>query len=374
MNTDPVTVKRIEWLRIFPVLHLWHAARMAFCVRTLIPMFFAFVLAWVGAYQICQSTNSVPLDENTSDAALNPTTHVLQVFPWRSVQPPRRFHEVSLRPDVQIFTTGYFPAPVQACVVSLMSLLTSSDHILRDAAVLTLIAALLMLFGVAVARSTATEFCTQTRTGAVASIKLAIVDLPKSLLSTVLATVLIAIPVLLLNAAAWLAVMPGLGESVAMIAWPVITLLAVFASLTAVVVTTAWFLSLAAIGTDRCTGSDALSRGVNYVLSHKLQTVGYVSTVSIISKLAWWLVYVVQINANALLEPRFRKFIPIARREPRADVNGPEAALQWWQSAINIAPEVVEFGAFVSGLTLIYILLRQKEDGVQLRELDGGRR
>jgi len=347
---------------------------MAFCVRTLIPMFVAFVLAWIGVYQICQVTNSVPLDENTSDAALQTTTHVLQVFPWRSVQPPRRFHEVSLRPNVQIFTSGSFPAPVQACMVTLVSLLTSSEHTLRDAAVLALLAGMFMIFGVAAARSTATEFCTQTRTGAIAAIKLAIVDLPKSLLSTVLATVLIAIPILMLNAAAWLAVIPGIGESVAMVVWPVITLLAVFASLTAVVVTIAWFLSLAAIGTDRCTGSDALSRGINYVLSHKLRTIGYLSAVAILSKLSWWLVTAILMNANALLEPRFRELIPTARRKDDGDVSGPEAALQWWQSAINIAPEVVEFGAFVSGLTLMYILLRQKEDGVQLRELDGGRR
>ena len=31
-------------------------------------------------------------------------------------------------------------------------------------------------------------------------------------------------------------------------------------------------LSLAAVATDDCVGADALSRGINYVLSHKLKT------------------------------------------------------------------------------------------------------
>ena len=45
--------------------------------------------------------------------------------------------------------------------------------------------------------------------------------------------------------------------------------------------------------------------------------------------------------------------------------------LSGWMTAAQQIPQAVHLGVFLSGMTIVYVLLRQVEDGVHLREIDG---
>ncbi len=345
---------------------------MGFRMRMFIPMFLAYVLAWIGIYQVCRMTDA------SSPTGVNNTTlqdvDELKAFPWRAVNPADGITPADkLLPDGIDYGGDSLPAPIAAGVHALSSAINASGQLRRDVAVLAIVAALLLSFGTACARATATEFCQQTRTGALASLKYSLQMFPRGLLSTLLAAILIGIPLSLLWFATWLSSLSGNGDTLAMYTWPILALLAVVAALTTIVVTIGWLLSLAAIGTDRCTGSDALSRGINYVLSHKLRTAWYLYAVIVLSKMAMMLTQSILMMANGLLEGRFPNLVPTARIETVDADNLSHIALQWWHSAIAVTPHIVEFSVWTSGITLIYVLLRQREDAVSLREIDGGR-
>ena len=271
--------------------------------------------------------------------------------------------------------TGVWPAPVSAAVVAGTAVWKSSDDPILAAGALGWTAFMLLIFGTAIARSTATGFCLQTRTGAVASLRFSIVSLRQSLLSTLLAVLLVSIPLGLTAFASWMAQAGRAGSWLVMVGWPLVYLLAVLSVLTGVVVGIAWLLSLGAIGTDQCAGSDALSRGINYVLSHKLKTAWYLVVVLLLSKLSFFLSHCILLAADNVLAGHFAGLMPRSKPSmvPPVEADGFAGTMLYlWHLSIGLLPAAVEIGVFLTGTTLLYILLRQAEDAVQLREMDGG--
>ena len=230
---------------------------------------------------------------------------------------------------------------------------------------------LIGIFGVAVARSTATEFCRGSRTGPLAALQFSITRGGSTLLSAAIATGAVAslvIPLLLAglvsNASSFFGVLVMYG-------WPLLFLTSGLAICAVPIFVIGWGLSIAAIGTDDCNGADSLSRGVNYFLSHVLLTTWYFCLTifaSLTSKLIGWLLLEA---ATSLLASRIVSVFQRLLR-PMEDVSTTaELVLQKTHIALKFLPETLQLGAFLSGLCLMYVLLREKEDAVQFCEVDG---
>ena len=144
----------------------------------------------------------------------------------------------------------------------------------------------LLTFGVAIARSAATEFCIHSRTGAVSALRFSFQHFTAGLVSTLLTAGIVAAPLLIVFVTGWMAEFVPVGSWLVVICWPILFLLGVVSVVATVVCLPGWMLSLAAIGTDQCSGADALSRGINYVLSHKLLTAFYLLVVVVVSNVS----------------------------------------------------------------------------------------
>ncbi|MEQ9406636.1 MAG: hypothetical protein RIK87_02880 [Fuerstiella sp.] len=374
MNQDPVTVNVADWGKLFPVLHLGHAMRLGFRLRVILPAFLCYTAMWLGLFYIAAATipwfsTGEPLPETSEVDTVRP-------FPGHLLQPSPDASDHAVRTDAALpdtVTGRVLPAPVQAGLAAAAGLLTAAPLTERRLLTLGWLAICLMVFAVAIARSTATQFCQQTRTGATKGLRFAASQLKKTALSTVLAAFIVAVPMVMLFISAWLSrTTPG--TWLAAMAWPVVYLLALLTVLTTLVTGLGWLLSLSAIGTDQCTGSDALSRGINYVLSHKLRTACYVTVVLIQSWLALLVSQTLLNISTAVIRPRFHQLVELATGHSIEKNNLSTTVLHWWQVSVGMLPYTIQLGVLLAGLTLIYVLLRQAEDAVHLRELDGGAR
>lgn len=112
-----------------------------------------------------------------------------------------------------------------------------------------------------------------------------------------------------------------------------------------------WLLSLAAIAIDRCDGAEGLSRGISYVLSRWQRVVIYTITgfvlIAICNIVFWWLASVA---------------IPLTAA----------AGAQSNASLFKNFAEILRLSVFFCEIAIAYVLLRNVEDGVSLREMDSG--
>ena len=132
-----------------------------------------------------------------------------------------------------------------------------------------------------------------------------------------------------------------------------------------------WSVSIGAIGTDDCDGADALSRGVNYFLSHKLVTFCYLHLIvlaSVVAKLFGWVLW---LGSSSLLDARMPQVAAQLRTPTTPTTTLGTALLHRTHDALQHLPDCFQLAAFLSGLTLMYVLLRQKEDAVNITEIDG---
>lgn len=332
MNQDPVTIKGIDWLRVFPVLNLWHAVRMGFRVRVLLPCLLTPTWLFV-------------------NPEWSPTL-------WRFNSNESR----KINPE-----TPTLPSPINMIDhVTREIFLSHSDWPIGSFSTLMLAMLFTTLIGIAVARATATEFCRQTRTGAFASLKFAVTNFTKGLISLALT---IGITAAALSAFRLVAKVPALfsmNSIVTNLCFPFVLLLCLLSVLTALVCVVGWLFSLAAIGTDRCSGADALSRGINYVLSHKLYTTTIAVGSIAISYVCARIVRNVLALSMPLLNTEFSTIITPSSTPPPVEI--------WdvWLKGLQVLPNAVQLGVFLAGMTIGYVLLRQAEDAVRLREMDGG--
>ncbi|MDG1897934.1 MAG: hypothetical protein P8J37_23785 [Fuerstiella sp.] len=329
MNQDPVKVDRVEWLRLFPGLSLLQAARLGFRVRVLVPACFCLMVF----------------------AARQNVAEIL----WDFSPPPDRLR-IAYRIEEPVF-----PVPVKAVVTGASRILASGIlnnpwefvSVIWSGLVLT-------VFGIAVSRSAATEYCIHSRTGVFSAMRFSFKHFTAGLVSTVLAASIVMAPLLVVSIAGWVMNFGSAGAWLVAICWPIVFLFGMLSIVVTIMCLIGWMLSLAAIGTDQCSGADALSRGINYVLSHKLLTALYLVTVIVVSsaaaRIADWL-----IKAGTSV---------VSSRIENNHGTSP-GILTDWMTAIQQVPHAVHLGVFLSGVTIMYVLLRQAEDGVHLREIDG---
>ncbi len=279
-------------------------------------------------------------------------------------------YEISMYPDVHYLDA--FPLPLSFVAAGQGQILTGKNaggtHVMLE----VFGALLLVIFGTAISRSAAMQFCKGSRSGAFASLRFAVVQLPRTILSTGLAGLIVATPILLISLLGWLAGF-DLPAALIVLVWPLLVAASIFGFATSLVVGVGWILSLSAIATDECSGSDALSRGINYVLSHKTRTLVYLAITSALSTIAYWAATGLLEVADAILRVRFGGLVE-ASRNSGASGGVVGNALSFWNDAFDCLPRAIEFSVFMAGITMMYVLLRYFEDAVELREMSGGRR
>ncbi len=219
-------------------------------------------------------------------------------------------------------------------------------------------ALVLGLFGTAIARAVATDFCQQSGAGVVASVSYACRHWQSTLLATGLA---LAFPAGLRGLISLAGLLPELGsggEWIAAAVWGIIFLLAVILALMFVVGGLAWLLSLAATGTDGCTGAEALSRCISYILSHPLWVAGAFTAITATGLAMRWVAELILAAGTAAM--------------PAALLNLDSVMLtSGWLFVLRMIPHVFQLSVFLSGVTVCYVLLRQREDGIMIEEIDG---
>lgn len=327
MNQDPVTVSRIQWLRVFPILNLWQAVRMAFRLRVLIPCVIVSGLLILSGWSTPELQYCVP--------------DICRCSPGQLLSLPIPLNILTV--SIGGSETGQSTACITSPVTVIPAVLLTS------------------VLGIAVARSTATEFCRQTRTGVIASLWFSFAKIAAGLVSLVLAVLLTVIPFAACRLAVKVSTATAELTWLANFSFCVALALGTLTAATAIVCGAAWLLSLCAIGTDSCTGSDALSRSINYVLSHKLYTTIMLATSVLLSRaaalIAFWFITagsgILQVGSDDSVYPTSNM-------------------LSFSGTVTTIVSSAVQLGVFLSAVTVSYILLRQAEDAVHLREVDSG--
>jgi len=308
-NQDPVRVRQIAWRRVLPILHLWRSVGAGLRLRTLIP---AGVLVWLA----------------------------------------EGFREVvSDLPPVAVLGARALPIPVRGTVEAMLGLLCRVEvQPLPFFATLSL----LLIPVCMISRSAASDVFRNERLGLLNAGK-DVLRRPASLaISTLLAVVIGAAILLALRIAGGVFA----AENSLLIFTSTVCLIA------GLFLLLVWLLSLSAIGIDQCSGSDALSRGISYCVSNKGFTILSLLLVASLS------------NATAFVADALQSAGEYIAAE-QSDMSNSVYEQQGTDAADEAAtrrffPKCVQLSVFLSGLGLIYVTLRQKEDAVRLDEMDGG--
>lgn len=360
----------MDWLKILPGLHLLQCIRFGLRVRVIVPALLMLITSWAGLLMISETVGLPYEGKGGSEDSVS--IEPMAGFPWHALPDTEdRIDRGISFADFRRMPLRVVPPPVHALVHSVTSLVAGSPSIRRDFLEATFTALMCLLFGTAIGRSVATGFCTGTRTGAVPALRFSMQQIRSSLLSTTLAGLLISLPLCAIGGVSWLAGFE-LPAWLIRVGWPLVALLGLAAVLGTFVVVAGWLLSLAAIGTDRCYGADALSRGINYVLSHPARTAAWLCVVLLAAAVTEFLAQGVLDAVTSVLDARLESMSASAILVDKVDGTD-RSVLWWWHAGIGCIPAAVRLGVFFSGTTIMYILLRQKEDAVRLRELDGGR-
>jgi len=363
MNQDPVRVSLIHWTQVFPFLRLFRAAPLGCSLSALFLAWFCLAISWAGSHWIL-----LALSGNSSRDG----SQLLHSFPVDELAEFRRD-----RVRFSVSSTGYPELPpVLPATVGCLGLSASHTFLGRDSSALLfgwpqrqcefhwLLPPVLMIwnalvlgfFGTAIARMTASRFCRETRTGSRTSVTFAFGNSRAVLLSSALLIVFLAVCRGVLCLANLVVNLGTAGSLAVSLVWLAVVLVSVVLFLMYLIGGVAWMLSLAAIGTDRCSGADALSRSVSYILSHRLLTLLCVTCVAGTAMAVHW---IIQLILNAGLSALPSQLLEADR--PR----------RVWMLVLRISPDVAQLAVVVSGMSLLYILLRQREDGIQTEEMDG---
>ena len=359
MNQDPVRINQVHWTRVFPFLRLFEAASLGCGLTVLLLAFVCLLVSWGG---------SGLLNRVLSDGTI---TAVCE-FPWPEYARAHGTGTSDLGPREAWLTTKVLPSAVGSLSVSAARTcfegqttipfaaqrLASSAPWLLSLDLMVWNALVLCFFGTAIARTVATQFCCQTRTGVLGALRFAGGRLRHNLLSTGLVLLFLAVFRGLLFSANSVSQWGGVGQWVASLLWGFIVLTVIALALMLVLGGVAWLLSLAAIGTDCCSGAEGLSRSISYVLSHRLWTACGMVTVTAVALLVRWLLELfVAVGVNGL---------PTQLRDAPND-----AWRRGWMLGIELVPHAAHLSVFLTGITILYVLLRQKEDGIDTQEIDG---
>lgn len=364
-NQDPVSVTSLRWRRILPVLNLFQALPLGLRLRTLLPT----LLIVVGYFVSLELAVHFELMKPPSASFNGPGLRVTEPVPESSFSLLEQMADSqpsapSMTPALRVNDSAQAlsPSPVQTIVRYVHSLLltrTEGRWLLLPFA-FALVPVLLLAAGVH--RSAAVQFCRQQRVGPVAASALSLTLVPQTVVATLLAA-LLALLVLLPVSVTFLLFEFPLVASIVGKVWPLFLLYGVFVFISWSVLLTAWFLSLAAIAVDQCSGADALSRSISYVLTRKAQCFGYTTLIVVIAEFA---------RAAATWFLRQGETVLGVRYHVTDETRGLETGIQAWGDLTSRLPMVVSLSVLLSGISIAYVLLRNQVDGIELRELDGG--
>lgn len=356
MNQDPVRVHQIHWTRVFPFLRLFQAGGLGCGLSTLILAYLCLLTCWTGSTLLTWG-----LTESVSDEVIgfSPTSWGLRLN-WTG---PLEFWESqpALPPPVHGLTeTGadtFLERASLAWLFRTRSALFGTDWYVAPV-LLVWNVLVLGLFGTAMARTVATEFCQHSRSGVIASLRYAGSHWKSTLLSTGLALAFPAVLKAMVAVASLVTRLDDAWQPVAGALWGLVLLASVVLALLCIVGGLAWLLSLAATGTDGCTGAESLSRCISYLLSHPVWTAAALVLVAVVSLSVRWVVEVI-LAAGAVAMPA--EYLSM---EPNQLIHG-------WLFFIRMIPHAFHLSAFIAGITVCYVLLRQREDGITTEEIDG---
>lgn len=332
-NRDPIAVRQVQWLTVFPVLHLLRSLRNAFRLRVLLPC---------GVLIICLIF--VPQSSFTS------------LF-TRPVASPLSA-EASILP---VPGRGLLPVPLAGLLCWPLRLGTPPDASMVPIVLsLLIVIAVTTIVAVAVARATSQDFCCGSRCGALSSLKYSLQHILASLSATVLAFSLLMLLGLPLLFAQWLFGPESRWLWASGMTSIPLALYGIVATFGAIVLFAGWLLSLSAIGTDGCAGADALSRGISYILTHKLLTGAYFYSAAMVSLFA-------RVVATFLASVAVSE-LPDIMRQSRPAEEARHLLSGVGVQGLQLFPLTVQLGSFLSATCLVYLLLRERVDGVDLHE------
>ncbi len=314
MNEDGVRVTRIDWLTAIPSLRLCDAVRCAVSPRALIPAAL-FVSLYLGTASLFRPSSELPSETNPagSPSGLRQSMFEMHRLPD------------SLLANIRVFGNGPMPKVFESYIS---------------------LAATMLIFSfcaIPVMRFVGCRICSSSSSGLLSGAKLSLQSWKAILTSALLSLILLTILCVTFRTSRWIGSVTF--ESIESLA----ALLYVVAC---IVLSGGWFLSLAAIAIDRCDGAEALSRGISYMLSHWQRVIVYTVVgfmlLEITTAVFSWLAYTASplINASTTtqLTETFHQFAHVLR-----------------------------ISLLLCEIAIAYVLLRNIEDGVNLREMDGGK-
>lgn len=329
-NSDPVCINKIDWLKIFPWLQLIQAARLGVRLRVLVPsMIMVVCLQWSTG----RSLGGVMPTESLGDV-------------WNTVG-----------------GIGMAPAIVTTVATIAVDPVGGPRRLQGEIHILTLAVILLIFFGTSIARSAATEFCSFSRTGVISGARFAAERSFSTLTALLLSVLIVGIWFLPLMLSGVLA--NAVGTTLVLGLWWLVAASTLAGVIALVVCGSGLLLAFGAIGTDKCGGADALSRGINYTLSHKLFTFWCLWFSSLVS-------FLTMAVTRAFVTAAADKLGRAVGFRDSSTADAAHSIAQATMELMALMPSAVHLGTFFSALTITYVLLRQREDGIDLREIDGG--
>ncbi|MCH2209800.1 MAG: hypothetical protein MK110_00740 [Fuerstiella sp.] len=352
MNQDPVRVNQVHWTRVFPFLRLFKAATLGCRLSAILIAGVAVQVSWNGSNVICYAMTGSVVDFPTiTGPSVTPATiSILQNVPAQLL--PR------LTDNVLAFASDCFLMPPSRDAFLSCRLITGSQGYWPAFVLMVWNALNLGFFGTALARLVSTQFCCQSRTGIFASVCYAARHWKETLLAAGLIITILLILRSLLVLAGYVSGFGFAGQTTVSVLWILIELTGVGLVLGFLVGGAAWLLSPAATGVDGCSGAESVSRCISYCLSHPLLLLIGLATITALA-------FTVRKLCEALLIAGSTALPPALKAQDPDDVR------QIGMYVMAQIPEAVHLAVFLAGTTILYILLRQREDGISTDEIDG---
>jgi len=207
--------------------------------------------------------------------------------------------------------------------------------------------------GVAAIRTAGCRFSTGTGPGIIASARHSLQSWKSILISTFLCGILLALFWVMFRVLCWTG---GLTHSGITAAASMLYLIV------CLVLGIGWLLSLAAIAIDRCDGAEALSRGICYVLSRWQRVIVYAAVCCLMLMLTNFVMSWLTGNAYLLTSEPAANPDLLTAAETQNSLRG----------SIEFLRELFCLSLFLCEIAIVYVLLRNVEDGVSIQEIDGG--
>lgn len=318
MNEDGIRVTKIDWMAAIPSLRLLEAISLAVSLRVMTPVALLIIVAGFFPFWGDRLHGS---DRDSVSNVLEVTSLKFPVALKQSLLVPFNRH-TSLN-AVDIATSGFGILFFGFC-------------------------------GVAAIRTAGCRFSTGTGPGIIASARHSLQSWKSILISTFLCGILLGLIWVMFRILCWTGDRTHVGLTATA------SMLYLIACL---VLGIGWLLSLAAIAIDRCDGAEALSRGICYVLSRWQRLVVYVTVCCLILMLGNFAMSWLTGNAYPLALGKQASSGPVTTDVSHASL----------QKALEFFRELFCLSLVFCEIAIVYVLLRNVEDGVSIQEIDRGR-